>query len=79
MDGGTPKLTPERRAAFVGALALVPGVQTLGRTTDPNGNDTIGFVRQAGGRSDEELAAPGAVPGAATRGVEEAESLPQAK
>ncbi|MGH6622996.1 MAG: hypothetical protein ACREBN_03440, partial [Burkholderiaceae bacterium] len=27
-------------------------VRTLGRTTDPNGNDTIGFVRDAGGRKD---------------------------
>lgn len=52
MEGGAPKQTPQQRAAFVGALALIPGVRTLGRTTDPNGNDTIGFVRDAGARRD---------------------------
>lgn len=52
MEGGAPKLTPQQRAAFVGALLYVPGVRTLGRTTDPNGNPTIGFARDAGGRRD---------------------------
>jgi hypothetical protein len=48
MEGGAPRLNPEQRAAVVGALAKIPGVTSLGRTTDPNGKEAIGFARNEG-------------------------------
>jgi hypothetical protein len=45
MGGGAPQLSPAQRAAVVGALAKIPGVTTMGETTDPLGNPAIGFSR----------------------------------
>lgn len=41
---------PEHRAALIGALALIPGVETFGETVDPAGREAIGFSRAARGR-----------------------------
>lgn len=48
MNSGAPQLTPQQRAAVIGALAYVDGVETTGLTTDPVGNRAIGFSRQMG-------------------------------
>lgn len=48
MMWAAPQLKPEQRAAVVGALAYVKGVETTGPTTDPLGNRAIGFTRRQG-------------------------------
>jgi hypothetical protein len=48
LRGGGVELSPAQRAAIAGALGFVPGVRTLGRGKDPNGNPTIGFERKFG-------------------------------
>lgn len=41
--------TAQGRSLFIGALALVPGVETYGETKDPTGRETIGFSRTSHG------------------------------
>ncbi|MFT4050363.1 MAG: hypothetical protein QM648_11100 [Solirubrobacterales bacterium] len=48
MMGGAPKLSPAQRSAVIGSLAYIKGVTTTGPTTDPLGNDAIGFVQARG-------------------------------
>ncbi len=43
-------MTPEQRSALIGTLALIPGTETYGETTDPSGRAAIGFSRTSGGK-----------------------------
>lgn len=51
MMGGAPSLTRAQRSAVVGSLAYVKGVKTTGPSTDPLGNEAIGFVHKEGDAS----------------------------
>ncbi len=46
----TGSITPKQRSALIGTLALIPGTETYGETTDPTGRAAIGFSRTSGGK-----------------------------
>lgn len=51
MSEGSAALSPEQRAAVIGALAEIPNVKTFGEVDDPSGRPAVGFSHSSSGKT----------------------------